>query len=201
MHVLNDIDNDHELPSTMNPILLDLPDSCETDRLWLRCARAGDGAALNAAIIESITQLRQWMPWAREMPTSEQSEAYSRHAQANFLLRSDLTLRMLRKSDGLMVGSTGLHPRDWDVPSFEIGYWVRTSLAGQGYATEAVRGVTAFAIRHLQSRRIQIRCDAENLRSQRVALAAGYVLESISVNDCRTCDGQLRTSHTYVHLA
>ena len=103
----------------MNPILLDLPDSVETERLLLRCARNGEGPAMNAAIIESIAELRQWMPWARESPSVEQSEAYGRQAQADFQTRSDLTLRMLRHSDGLVVGSIGLHPRNWEVPSFE----------------------------------------------------------------------------------
>ena len=72
------------------------------------------------------------MPWAREVPSVEDSEAYSRQAQAALLTRTDLTLRKLRHSDGLMVGLIGLHPRNWDVPSFEIGYWCRTSLCGQG---------------------------------------------------------------------
>jgi len=184
----------------MNPILLDIPESFTSERLVLRCSRSGDGPAINAAISESIVELRQWMPWAREVPSVEDSEVYSRQSQANFLTRSDLTLRMLRPSDGLMVGSIGLHPRNWDVPSFEIGYWCRTSLCGQGYATEAVRAVTGFAQTHFKARRIQIRCDAENRRSQRVALAAGYVLEGTSVDDCRNCDGQLRTSHTYARL-
>jgi len=107
---------------------------------------------------------------------------------------------MVRKSDGHLVGSTGLHPRNWDVPSFDIRYWTRTSLTGQGYATEAVRGITAFTQRHLQARRLVIRCDVENLPSQRLALAAGYALEGTSVQDYRTRDGRLGSMHVYVRL-
>jgi ribosomal-protein-serine acetyltransferase len=106
----------------MNPMLLDLPESVETERLLLRSGQSGDGPAMAAAIAESITELRQWLPWAREIPTCEEAEARSRQAQANFLARSDLSMRMIRTSDGLLVGSTGLHPLDWAVPSFEIGY-------------------------------------------------------------------------------
>ena len=36
------------------PILLDFPDSFETERLLLRAPRVGDGAVMNAALIESI---------------------------------------------------------------------------------------------------------------------------------------------------
>lgn len=53
----------------MNPILLDFPDSLESERLIIRCPRAGDGAMINAAIVESFAELTRWMPWARTLPT------------------------------------------------------------------------------------------------------------------------------------
>ena len=66
---------------------------------------------------------------------------------------------------------------DWSVPKFEIGYWVRTRFVGEGYATEAVGGIGAFAFEHLGARRIEIRCDPHNRRSVRVAQRAGFRLE------------------------
>jgi RimJ/RimL family protein N-acetyltransferase len=70
-----------------------------------------------------------------------------------------------------------LHRIEWSVPKFEIGYWVRTSFTGQGYATEAVRGITAFAFEALGARRVEIRCAPENHPSARVAERAGFPLE------------------------
>lgn len=49
----------------MKPILLDWPDTIETPRLIIRVPQAGGGAQLNAAIAESIDELRPWMPWAQ----------------------------------------------------------------------------------------------------------------------------------------
>ena len=66
---------------------------------------------------------------------------------------------------------------DWAVPRFEIGYWCRTRFTRNGYVTEALRGITAFAFEHLGAQRVEIRCDALNRRSARVAERAGYSLE------------------------
>jgi hypothetical protein len=47
----------------MNPILLDFPDSFESERLVLRCPRPGDGRAMHEAITESLNELNPWVPW------------------------------------------------------------------------------------------------------------------------------------------
>jgi hypothetical protein len=52
-----------------NPIIRDIPDSFETERLLIRVPQAGDGPALNAAIRETFENLKPWMPWAQEMPS------------------------------------------------------------------------------------------------------------------------------------
>ena len=78
-----------------------------------------------------------------------------------------------------MVGSSGLHRINWAVPKVEIGYWVRTPYAGQGYITEAVAALTDFAFTTLAAHRVEIRCDARNERSAAVARRSGFTLEGI----------------------
>jgi RimJ/RimL family protein N-acetyltransferase len=182
-----------------NPLLLDFPDEIETERLIIRAPRHGDGATINAAVRESIHELRPWMPWAQTMPEVEDTETHVRDALARFLKREELPLSMWRKSDGQYVGSSGLHRIDWSVPCMEIGYWCRTSLAGQGYITEAVIGITRFAFEHLYAQRLEIRCDARNTRSAAVAERAGYVLEARLHRHMRAADGVgLRDTLIYV---
>src|SRR5690554_970438 len=142
----------------MKPILRDFPDSFDTDRLTIRSPRAGDGAELNAALRESWSELQAWMPWAAgEPPTVEESEARMREARARFLQRENLWLLLFLKGTQTLVGSSGLHRINWDVPRFEIGYWVRTFYSGKGYITEAVQGITSFAFDVLRARRVEIR--------------------------------------------
>ncbi len=170
---------------TQRPILLDIPDSFESERLIIRAPRPGDGPVINAAVIESLDELRPWMPWAVERPSLAETEEFARRAAADWLTRESLTLSLWRKDTGAYVGNSGMHRIDWEVPSVEIGYWVRTSLAGQGYVTEAVNAITAFAFDTLGAHRVEIHCDERNTRSAAVAHRAGFDLEAILRNHRR----------------
>ena len=182
------------------PILHDFPESFETERLIIRIPRAGDGLAVNAAILENIEELQQWMPWAHPAPAAEDTEIVCRQAYSRFIAREDFHLQLWLKDSGIFIGSSGLHPRDWAVPSFEIGYWCRKQFQGQGYITEAVHGITRFGFETVGARRIFIRCDARNTRSRRVAERAGYELEAELRNDAVGTDGELRNTLIFARL-
>ena len=167
------------------PILLDFPYRFESERLIIRGPLPGDGQNVREAVLESQPELRQWMPWAVEVPDEEGYEEVIRQGQLRFLAREDLWMLLFLKENGLVVGGSGLHSINWDVPSFEIGYWIRTSYGGRGLITEAVRAITAFAFDVLGAKRVQIRCDSLNERSAAVARRAGYELEAVIHNDDR----------------
>lgn len=186
--------------STTNPILLPFPESFESERLLIRAPLWGDGAAVNEAIAESAAELRPWMPWVHNIPSVEESEANIRQARLQFLAREDLRLLLFRKETGQLVGSSGLHRIDWSARRFEIGYWVRTSCTGQGYASEAVAAIGQYAVRELQANRLEIRCDARNERSARVARSQGYTLEGILRRDTCGTDGQLRDTMVFAKV-
>ena len=185
----------------LNPLLLDIPDTFESERLIIRAPRPGDGAAANEAIRESLDALRPWMPWATPAPTPQDTEGVYRRGAARWLTREDFPMLLFRKEDGLFVGGSGLHRVDWSVPCMEIGYWLRTSLTGRGYMTEAVRAITAFAFEHLHAQRLEIRCEARNIRSAAVAERAGYALEARLRRQVRAVDGSLQDVLLYVKLA
>ncbi|WP_308637202.1 GNAT family N-acetyltransferase [Paenibacillus silvisoli] len=184
----------------MDPILLHIPESFETERLLIRAPLWGDGQLVNEAVKQSIEELRPWMPWAQHVPTLEESEVISRQGRIHFMKRSDLMLYLIHKHSGAFVGSSGLHRIDWPARKFEIGYWVHTSFAGQGYITEAVEGITRFAIGELEANRIEIRCDARNVRSSRVAERLGFVKEGMLRRDKLDVNGQLSDTVIYAKV-
>lgn len=184
-------------PEPVNPILLDFPDQFETERLIIRAPRAGDGPALNEAVVESLDHLRPWMPWAKQAPTVEASEEMLRRGVARWAAREDLWMMLIRKADGRWLGGSGLHRMIWDVPQFEIGYWVRASEEGKGYVTEAVCGITAFAFDRLAAERVMIQCDALNTRSAAVAERCGYTFEGRLRRNDRAVTGELRDTLVY----
>jgi len=172
------------------PILLDFPDTFETERLLIRSPLFGDGPELHAAVRESMGELTPWMPWPKEHRTVDDSEASARRARVAFLQRSELRLHLYLKGTDTLVGSSGLQRIDWDVPKFEIGYWCRTSFTGRDYITEAVLGITEFAFDALGARRVEIRCEPRNLPSARVAERAGFELEGTLRNNEVDDDGE-----------
>jgi ribosomal-protein-serine acetyltransferase len=160
-----------------DPLLLEFPDSFETERLVLRPPQRADAEILFEAVVESKAELERWMPWALNY-TLEESIKYTRRAAAAFIQRQDLALAIFRKSDHHFVGNTGLHRINWEHRQFEIGYWLRTSEVGHGYMTEAVNGLTRFCFEVLEANRVEIHCEADNDRSASVARRAGYKHEA-----------------------
>lgn len=67
------------MPTEIKPILLDLPMPITTPRLLLRPPQIGDGAIINAAVLETFDLLHPIMPWAQAKPTVDESEEYVRH--------------------------------------------------------------------------------------------------------------------------
>jgi RimJ/RimL family protein N-acetyltransferase len=185
----------------MEPILIDIPEEIVTDRLRIRAPRPDDDAAeMNRATVESYAELKPWMPWAKNVPTMEETAMYCRRSLARQVLRESVDFR-LHLQDGRFAGTVGFPRLNWKVPSFEIGYWLRTSLAGRGLMTEAVRALTAFAFDKLSAQRVTIQMDERNRASRRVAEKAGFALEGILRNDERDNDGGLRNTCIYALIA
>ena len=185
----------------MKPILRDFPYRFETERLLIRGPLPGDGMSLRTAVLESQAELKPWMPWAVTIDSEEDYEARVRQGQIKFLAREDLWLMLFHKENDDILGGSGLHRMDWDVPLFEIGYWVRTSYAGQGYITEAVNGITDFAFREIGAKRLEIRCDATNERSAAVARRCAYTLEGTLRHEARHhLTGALRDTLVFARL-
>lgn len=108
---------------------------------------------------------------------------------------------VFRKNDGALVGSTGLHRLNWAVPKGEVGYWGHSAYRGQGYVSEAVKGVCQVALGRLGLRRIECLSDAENTRSRMVAERVGFVLEGVMRHERKDPDGGMRNTCLYAWVA
>ena len=114
------------------------PRSTTLDGLTLRMFSLEDVAELQYAVFESYEHLKPWMPWASDRQTMLQTEKIIRRLMANYLSNEDYTISVW---DGdSLVGGTGFHlrcgPIDWRCA--EIGMWIRSSLAGQGWGTRTL---------------------------------------------------------------
>lgn len=184
----------------INPLLLELPDTIETERLILSVPSPENMVAKHSAINESIHELGQWMDWVHNPHPLEDVIAYNREAREKFLTREHLTFDILLKENNQYAGSSGIHSINWFIPSGEIGYWLRTSLVGNGYITEAVNALTAYAFEYMKVVRMEIRCDSLNERSAAVARRAGYRLDATLRDHRRAKDGTLHDTLVFAML-
>jgi ribosomal-protein-serine acetyltransferase len=183
------------------PILLDVPNELTTERLLLRIPRPGDSKFVWPAVNESQAELRPWMPWA--YPQAEQAgvEEFCRRAASNYILREQFHYLLFLQGTETCVGTCGTPRLNWKVPMFEIGYWLRTPHCGRGYMQEAVQAVERMCFDLFRAERIEIRCDARNVRSARVAERAGYTLEGVLRRQERAPSGDMRDTCVYAKIA
>lgn len=180
-----------------HPELIDLPERFEGERVMLRPYRAGDGAALFAAIDGHRDELKQWMGWVDTHQTVDDSEAYVRRMQSKWIARSALMVGIWSKDGAEFYGGTGYHGFDWDVPSLELGYFLLQDARGKGYGVDAVRVVVDLAFQYLSARRIWATCDAKNARSSHLLEKVGFEREALMRGNSVNHHGMLRDTYLY----
>ncbi len=178
--------------------LVPIPRMIDSPRLRLRNHEDGDVKGLVEAIDEARETLARWMPWVNEVKGFDDRLDYVRRMRARFEdPHEDLVYGIFERSGGRFLGGTGLHRINWSIPSFEIGYWLRTSALGLGYITESTRALTQSAFKTLGAARVEIRCDLANEKSANVPRRLGFVQEAILRCDSRTPDGALRDTAVF----
>jgi RimJ/RimL family protein N-acetyltransferase len=185
----------------MKPILIDFPNQFYTERLLIRMPLPGDGKIVFQAMQASLNELKKWMPWAHREQTEADVEVNIREAHAKFLTREDMRLHIFNRETGEFIGSSGMHRINWDIPKFEIGYWIDNRYSGKGYITEATEAITKVAFTELKAKRVEIRCDVKNLKSRSIPERLGYKLEGILRNEKISADGkELRDTCIYAKI-
>ncbi|HET7230985.1 MAG TPA: GNAT family N-acetyltransferase [Longimicrobium sp.] len=145
-----------------------------TPPLLLRPWHVADAPTLRAAIDESLDQLRPWITWAAQEPTTvPQLEARLAQYAAEFDEGSRWRYAIVERGTGALLGGASLHP--YPGPgALEVGYWVRTSQLRRGIASAAAAALTRHAFQAHAMERVEIWCDGGNAPSARVAEVLGF---------------------------
>jgi len=173
-------------------ILHDLPAEISGERVLLRPYRAGDGKALLEAIEESREKLQPWRPYEHSQvpPNEDETEAYVCNELEKWMQREYLSMSIWEKETGQYLGGVGLYGIRWEVPSFQMGYWLRASAEGKGYMTEAARLLCDLTFQTLKAKRVEIRCDTRNVRSAGVPRRLGFIYEETLQSATLTPQGE-----------
>lgn len=157
-----------------------------TARLRLEPIGPGHTEELWRATEASLPELRRWMFWAGEAAPGS-TRAFTEGAVEEWEEGVGYHFA-IRDGDGI-AGAMGI---EVPVPVRrlgELGYWVASSRAGRGYATEAGSAVVAFGFEELRLYRLELRAGVENLASQRVAEKLGFRREGMLRGGCPLPEG------------
>jgi RimJ/RimL family protein N-acetyltransferase len=151
-----------------------------SERLLLRAPRRGDLIALDAAITESLPDLVRWLPWAHANHSRRDTRRYLRVAQSARAARNAFEFAIVARGDEDLLGMASLHRLDWPRRSCGLGYWVRRSSWGKGYATEAGAALLHHAFADLKLNRVEALVALENTASHRVVEKLGFSREGVA---------------------
>ncbi|MDU0325484.1 GNAT family N-acetyltransferase [Microbacterium sp. KSW2-21] len=150
------------------------PEILRTARLELSAPRESDVAAIHAECQDGAIQRFTTVP-SPYLPAD--AETFVELTRTWWAEGSEATWAI--RLEGRLVGMVGLAKLSSGGP--EIGYWVSSSVRGQGLATEAVRAVVGwgFAAERPAVQRIEWRAVVGNAGSARVAQTVGFRYEGL----------------------
>ena len=173
----------------MHKMLLEIPSSLETERLLIRCYQHGDGKSLFSLVDKNREHLKGHADYATEIMDETQAEIKIRELAANWVARTRFVMGIWEKDNiHTYVGEIWIEPAKWDVPSFEIGWFLDKDHEGKGFATEAAKASIAFLFEDLNAHKVVAKARETNTKSCRVAERCGFVKEGLLRDNARVGD-------------
>jgi ribosomal-protein-serine acetyltransferase len=172
-------------------MLLEIPMCFETERLILRCYEPGDGAwyfSMSQRNREHLLPFEAQNP-ALSIHSEADAEILVRELIAQWVGRKSFFLGAFDKTTREFVAQIYVGPVNWELPEFEMGFFVDKDQEGQGYITEAATSTVNFVFEHLKAWRIRMECDDTNERSIKVAERCGFVREGHIRQNKKNPDG------------
>ncbi|MCL4334939.1 MAG: GNAT family N-acetyltransferase [Candidatus Thermoplasmatota archaeon] len=102
-----------------------------------------------------------------------------------FYFQRDFIIR----SEGRIVGIIGLSDIDSEDMNAHVGYWIGKAYWNHGYASDALSVICNYADHVLHLRKLYTRVLEFNLRSLRVLMKNGFVVEGF-IRDCFRMDNR-----------
>jgi len=145
-----------------------------TERLVVRRFRVGDAEAFSG--YRSVPEVAQWQSWEAPYSMEEAVKAVEAFAAGDPLVPGWFQYAVDR--DGVLIGDIGVNLHE-NLMQAEIGYTFAPEYQGQGYATEAVRGLLGLLFVERKLQRVSAECDARNVSSARLLERLGFMLEGL----------------------
>jgi RimJ/RimL family protein N-acetyltransferase len=138
----------------------------------------------------------EWMPWCHADYKEQESADYILARDEAWGKGDELALAMFDAVSGQFLGGTGINQVQRAHGYANLGYWVRRSAWGKGYAVAATLGAAKLAFERLHLVRVEIVIAVGNDKSRRVAEKAGALHEGVLRHRLRL-GGKVFDAHMY----
>jgi ribosomal-protein-serine acetyltransferase len=141
-----------------------------------------DAQPVYEAIRESLAEVSPWIISLQSSLTLADVQGWIANSEENRAAGTGFNFAIVRQGDNIFLGGCNLWIINHNDRIANLSYWVRTSQAGQGLATQAVRQAAVFAFQQADLLRVEIVVAEPNLASQRVAEKSGAAREGLLRN-------------------
>lgn len=131
----------------------------------------------NQEVKKSLAELSPWLGWATQTYRAEDSYEYLQGCIQEWEKGKEFNYMILDENKNFMGMISALNIKEKD-KCLEIGYWISSAYAGNGYMQEAVK-LLEKEFFGLGINRIVIHTDVLNKKSANVPQKLGYVLEGV----------------------
>jgi RimJ/RimL family protein N-acetyltransferase len=144
--------------------------------LTVRKYAEGDGKDLFLLLERNSNRefLRENVEDVASIRTEEEAETIVQKRSTEWLARDRFVLGVWLRNEEKHVGQIWIEPKNWDVPSFEIGWFLDQGYQGRGIATEAVRRSLELLFRDFKAHKAIAITRDTNLRSIRLIERLGF---------------------------
>jgi RimJ/RimL family protein N-acetyltransferase len=150
------------------------PETIETERLRLRLPAMEDATAIFEQYAQDA-EVTKYLVW-RPHRSIEETQDFLRRCLSVWEQASAFPWVISRKSDGRLIGMVEIRPGSH---KSDLGYVLAREFWGNGYAPEAVKAITEWALAQPDIWRVWAVCDVDNLASARVLEKVGMRREGM----------------------
>jgi RimJ/RimL family protein N-acetyltransferase len=144
--------------------------------LIIRKYADGDGSELHLLLERNNNRnfLRENVQEVAAIKTEEEAEIRIRRHAAEWVAWDRFVMGIWLKSEIRYIGEIWIEPKNWEVPLFEIGWFLDQSYQRRGMATEAARCSLNFLFNDLNAHKVVVVTRDTNPRSARLAERLGF---------------------------
>lgn len=145
--------------------------------LVIRPLRKEDAPILNSAVQESLPNLLPFMDWAHGELSEENQLNRITASMQNYLHGLEYDFAVFDSSGNFLVSASWHPSKTRNKKCLEIGYWTHADHCNKGLATLVTKILTFAAFDFMGCDRVEIGCNKENFRSQKVIDRCEFAFE------------------------